>query len=66
MPQPTPNVAREQRIPQETLSKFEKTNACDVPTIVDHLKDYARENPTNAALWCFGVGFVLGWRLKPW
>ena len=34
--------------------------------IVQHLTEYARANPTNAALWCFGIGFVLGWKLKPW
>jgi hypothetical protein len=31
-----------------------------------HLLEFARENPASAALWCFGIGFVLGWRLKPW
>ena len=30
------------------------------------ITDYARENPGTAALWCLGVGFVLGWKLKPW
>lgn len=30
------------------------------------LKDYARERPEVVALWCFGIGFVLGWKLKPW
>lgn len=34
--------------------------------IVDYLKQYARERPEVAALWCFGVGFILGWKLKPW
>jgi hypothetical protein len=34
--------------------------------IVDHLRDYARENPEAAALWCLGIGFVLGWKLKIW
>lgn len=33
---------------------------------VQYLKDYARERPDVAALWCFGVGFILGWKLKPW
>ena len=33
---------------------------------VDYLKAYARQNPEKAALWCLGVGFVLGWKLKPW
>ena len=31
-----------------------------------YLKAYARERPDVAALWCFGIGFVLGWKLKPW
>jgi len=34
--------------------------------IVEYLTEYARENPTQAALVCLGVGFVLGWKLKPW
>ena len=31
-----------------------------------YFQDYARERPDVVALWCFGVGFVLGWKLKPW
>ena len=34
--------------------------------LVEYLKDYAREKPEVAALWCVGIGFVLGWKLKPW
>jgi len=34
--------------------------------IVDYVKEYAREKPEVAALWCLGVGFILGWKLKPW
>lgn len=34
--------------------------------LIEYLKDYARERPEMAALWCFGIGFVLGWKLKPW
>lgn len=29
-------------------------------------KQYAREHPEVVALWTFGIGFVLGWKLKPW
>lgn len=36
------------------------------PDMVDYLKDYARQKPEVAALWCLGIGFVLGWKLKPW
>jgi hypothetical protein len=34
--------------------------------LVEYLKEYAREKPELAALWCFGIGFILGWKLKPW
>ena len=34
--------------------------------MVEYLREYARENPETAALWCFGIGFVLGWKLKIW
>lgn len=34
--------------------------------LMDYLKSYAREKPDVAALWCFGLGFVIGWKLKPW
>jgi len=34
--------------------------------MVEYLREYARENPETAALWCLGIGFVLGWKLKIW
>jgi hypothetical protein len=34
--------------------------------VLEYLKEYARENPEKTALWCLGIGFVLGWKLKPW
>jgi hypothetical protein len=34
--------------------------------LVEHLTQFCKENPGTAAAWCFGIGFVLGWRLKPW
>ena len=33
---------------------------------LDYLADYARQNPGYVALCCLGVGFILGWKLKPW
>lgn len=42
----------------------EKLNPTD--DIVGYVKTYARQNPGTAALWCFGVGFIVGWKLKPW
>jgi hypothetical protein len=34
--------------------------------VVEYLIEYARQNPGYAALGCLGVGFILGWKLKPW
>jgi len=34
--------------------------------LFNYLRDYTRENPEVVALTCFGIGFVLGWKLKPW
>ena len=30
------------------------------------LHRYAKERPEVVALWAFGLGFVLGWKLKLW
>lgn len=35
----------------------------EVTTIVSA---YARRRPEMAALVCVGLGFILGWKLKPW
>ncbi len=37
-----------------------------VDDFVHYLTEYARNNPGTMALWCLGIGFVLGWKLKPW
>jgi len=31
-----------------------------------YFKAYSREKPEVVALWAFGIGFVLGWKLKLW
>jgi hypothetical protein len=46
---------REQESPQEMTQE-----------VVEYLTEYAKHNPGYAALWCLGIGFVLGWKLKPW
>lgn len=37
-----------------------------VEDLVEVTRSYIRANPEAAALWCFGIGFVLGWKLKLW
>ena len=31
-----------------------------------YLSQYAKEKPEYCALGCLFVGFILGWKLKPW
>jgi len=35
-------------------------------SVMDFASQYARERPEVVALWAFGIGFVLGWKLKLW
>jgi hypothetical protein len=35
-------------------------------TALEHFREYQRERPEVVALWCFGLGFMLGWKLKLW
>jgi hypothetical protein len=44
--------------PRETLAQCSD--------IVNFARQYAREKPGVVALWCIGIGFVLGWKMKPW
>lgn len=34
--------------------------------LVDYVHEYARQKPEVVALACLGIGFILGWKLKPW
>jgi hypothetical protein len=37
-----------------------------IRTVAESIEDYARREPLKFAAWVFGVGFVLGWKMKPW
>jgi len=37
-----------------------------IHSVVDCVEHHARTRPLSFALWSFGIGFVLGWKLKPW
>jgi hypothetical protein len=34
--------------------------------LMEYLRAYTRERPEVVALTCLGIGFILGWKLKPW
>ncbi|MEJ7592456.1 MAG: DUF883 C-terminal domain-containing protein [Planctomycetaceae bacterium] len=31
-----------------------------------YTREYVHQHPENAAMICLGIGFILGWKLKPW
>jgi hypothetical protein len=34
--------------------------------LFEYAQQYAKEKPAVVALACLGIGFILGWKLKPW
>jgi hypothetical protein len=56
--------------PQDMARVAEQPGAGAIESIardvMDQLKEYARENPTSFGLCALGIGFILGWKLKPW
>ena len=59
---------KEHTVP-ESRSETRARTALHEPTAksaFEHFQEYGRERPGVVALWCFGVGFVLGWKLKMW
>ena len=32
----------------------------------EHCREYQREHPGVVVPWCFGIGFVLGWKVRVW
>lgn len=50
---------------REELAQTDDLNAV-VKQIGKTFQRYARERPDVVALWSFGIGVVVGWKLKPW
>jgi hypothetical protein len=66
----TPNGVRQSNREESSADGRRNTPTLQGERLVSDMMtmvtEYARQNPGNAALWCLGVGFVLGWKLKPW
>jgi ElaB/YqjD/DUF883 family membrane-anchored ribosome-binding protein len=51
---------------QNRLSAERNRSLKPTQDIVDCVRDYVRQKPDVTALWCFGLGIVVGWKTKPW
>lgn len=64
------DMARGSRFPREMvrIAHPENSNVLErtAKGAIESVAQYARQNPVPAILWAAGIGFVLGWRLKPW
>ena len=49
------------RHPQDPPSLSDTANDA-----IECFQNYAKERPDVVAMYCLGIGFVLGWKLKPW
>jgi len=58
----------EHTVPEPPKETQVPTGCCKPTTksACEHFREYGRERPGVVALWCFGIGFVLGWKLKLW
>ena len=50
----------------ETNMTIERDELKPLDDLLGYLREYSRERPEIVALSCFAVGFILGWKLKPW
>ncbi len=49
-------------IGQDVADHYVKAPAKDLFSLA---KEYAKDNPDVAACWAFGLGIVIGWKIKP-
>ena len=56
-----PGIPARRRHPHDPPSLSETANDA-----IECFQHYAKERPDVVAICCLGVGFVLGWKLKPW
>jgi hypothetical protein len=58
--------ADQQRNQGTVSERCGQTEMRPVEDLVQYVRDYTRDRPESVAIACFAVGFILGWRLKPW
>ncbi len=63
---PWPSMSHQGRNQHRGLEKAKAEGGEMAEEAIQYVRDYVRTNPETAALWCLGIGFVLGWKLKPW
>jgi len=60
------DVGYERESRTRTLAKEKEDDMKIVDDLIAYFREYSRQRPQTVALVCFGIGFILGWKLKPW
>jgi hypothetical protein len=66
MSQQRTQAQRPNEIRTQTTAVRSQSDMRPVDDLVAYVREYTRQRPETVAMVCFGVGFILGWRLKPW
>lgn len=63
---PEANKAKDQKQSTEGAAPKQMSELKDVcDAALQGFCEYAKSKPETIALWCLGIGFVLGWKLRP-
>jgi hypothetical protein len=66
MPETTRQPRSQQQNAGPQVQAFAHPGMTAGEAALEHFKDYARERPEIVTMWAFGLGFVLGWKLRIW
>jgi ElaB/YqjD/DUF883 family membrane-anchored ribosome-binding protein len=64
------NMSSTETMARKSAKESNESRECNMlqpwDDLVAYARKYVREEPETAAWVCLGVGFILGWKLKPW
>ena len=56
----------ESYMPSKTSTRSNSKKLNPIEDAQTYVVEFAKQQPQSAAVWCFGIGFLVGWKLKPW
>jgi hypothetical protein len=64
---PKPHSEKETKATQEAHEHGPecKCGCHDAVSACECFRHYARQRPEVVAMWCFGIGFIMGWKMHP-
>lgn len=60
------STARSREMKRNSNESENRDALAPLDDVVSWLRTYVRQEPEVSACVCLGIGFILGWKLKPW